>query len=182
MPNQYGLDAAALLTKTEKSIVELLHDAQHCNALVELLDKVQMTRNCVLTYLTRQLDDERESIVKNIGFGGDGDSDRRRVSFSFENNVHNISNNRNVTLSEVVEKLGSMMEENKAMKAANGGSTSTAATTTILSDDDTTTRVSYFQTRSTDDTMLFRLIVILQLCSVRIFVVTRYTVFLFLCL
>lgn len=142
---QYALESANLITTAEVDIVEVLLSAQHCDALVELLDKVQITRRCVLEYLQRQIDRERK------GAGGDYEEE--------EYPDHGGDHNQLIasTLTEAAEELGSLLAAKKTVRGENAAS---------ATDADTATRVCYFQTRSVDDTMLFRLIVTLRLCLV----------------
>lgn len=159
MSYQYGLDAAEFIIQAEQDIVDLLHEAQHCDALVDLLDKVQITRSHVLEYLQRQIYDERMGAFSEHSDENMGDDDAVDGIMMLGNDSRY---GRPTTLPEAIHLLGKILQENKALAEESNHDNKQS------SDDDTTARVCYFQTRSTEDTMLFRLTVILQLCLVRV--------------
>uniref|UniRef100_A0A7S3P7J1 Alpha/beta hydrolase fold-3 domain-containing protein n=1 Tax=Amphora coffeiformis TaxID=265554 RepID=A0A7S3P7J1_9STRA len=168
MSHQYCLDAAELITQLEREVADLWNDAQQCDCLVDLLDRLDVTRHCMLEYLEEQIEQERHPKRGVVTATEEEEEEQQHQPSSFPDHPSYIPS----TLSEAVHQLGSLLRENKTQRTTDECS-SFSASETKSEEDATAARVSYFQTRSTDDTMIFRLVVILQLCLVRIGYVRR---------
>lgn len=150
----YGLNAADLLNQLEQEVSNLIDKSETCQALLDLRDKLQTTRNHLLDYLVEQIEIERR--------GQSLEEEGYERSFEYPDN-----------LKEAVEELNSLLlQDIKTSRTSTVDTLSTNPTASVATKMPPE-RINYFQTKSTNDTMLFRLVVMLQLCLVRIEYVRR---------
>jgi hypothetical protein len=140
MSYQYALDAADLLAQAERELLKLLSSCREDSSCDALADLLE-----TLEYSRHHLLDHLDRILTL----------ERHVLSPSATLGSTRDSTRPRTLSEAVHTLSSLLAANQARR--KNDSTSTPSP-----------RVSYFQTRSKDDTALFRLVVLLQLCMVRI--------------
>ena len=143
-PQPYSLDVADLLAQAEGESSELLRRSPSDEVLIELLGSLRRTRDHIHCFLCEEIQKEERQVHRHKRRSNDGDRQQER---------RDTTN----TFSDAIDQLRTLIQENQALRSTTHDQGGMA-----------TDRTPFFQIKSARDTMLFRLVVVLQLCLVRI--------------